>query len=478
MARSPLVLSQQSKARSLVGAITLGAVMAFSLNALFSGGCNFFARFEDGCRRDEDCDAGLVCNTRRRFCATPVIESCNGVDDDGDGVSDADEEWGACQPQVGVGQCGGQMKCVRQGISWSLACQTQAADQGETCLDGIDNDCNGIVDDGSSCLVNFAPSPAVRIGSNDPADGEGDDAPAHNVCVGAFSLDRFEVTQRQYAVFLRSLSNDRLRIAMPETGARLNNTVSYGEYLLYRTEAGPELNLVFIPPRRSRVAMQLSPSTGVYLPSAPENADLPVVGVTWFGAAMYCTWAGKHLPTEAEYFRAARGSDGLRPFPWGAQPPSCDRANVGGIAADGGECVGFPVAANALVGSASTEGMIFHLYGNVNEWMYDYLDDNPTHTQNRYYESLPAVFPDGGFTRAWCDQYPEGPTGPAMGSPLVRPEDAGQYYCRQCRIARGRHYRTVDLRIGIRRWLDADRSDDTVGFRCSGGGAPRNGQPR
>lgn len=463
----------------MVGAITFGALVALSFNAAFSGGCNFLARFDDGCRRDEDCDAGLVCNTSRRFCATPVVETCNGVDEDGDGVADSAEEWGLCQSTVAAGQCGGRLACIRQGIGWSLACQPLPADQGETCLDGIDNDCNGIVDDGSLCRVNFAPSPAVRIGSNDPADGEGDDAPAHNVCVGSFSLDRFEITQRQYAVFLSSLSSAQLRVGVPEMANRLNPTVSYGDYLIYRTQAGPELSLVFIPPRRGRLALQMNPSAGVFLPSAPENGDLPVVGVTWFGAAMYCTWAGKQLPTEAEFFRAARGSDGLRPFPWGAQPPSCERANVGTGGPDGGECVGSLVAANSLPASASTEGMIFHLYGNANEWMYDYLDDNLTHTQNRYYESIRAVDPDSGvFTRDWCDRYPEGPTGPIMGSPLTRPEDAGVLYCRQCRIARGRHFRTVDLRIGIRRWLDADRSDDTVGFRCSGGGAARMGQPR
>ncbi len=443
-----------------------------------SGGCQFFARLEDGCRRDEDCDAGLVCNTQRRFCSTPVIERCNGLDDDGDGVADSNEEWGLCQPQVAAGQCGGRLVCARQGASWSLSCQPLPADQGETCLDGIDNDCNGIVDDGSSCRVNFAPSPAVRIGSNDPADGEGDDAPAHNVCVGAFSLDRFEVTQRQYAVFLRSLSSAQLRVGAPDPSTRLNSSVSYGDYLIYRNSSGVELSLLFVPPRRSRLSLQMSPSDGVFAPSAPENADLPVVGVTWFGAAMYCTWAGKQLPTEAEFFRAARGSDGLRPFPWGAQPPTCERANIGTGGPDGGECFGSPIAVNALPASASTEGMIFHLYGNANEWMYDYLDTNPTHTYNNYYQSLPATTADGGFSTDWCDRFPEGPTGPLQGSPLVRPEDAGLYYCRTCRFARGRHFRTVDLRIGIRRWLDADRSDETVGFRCSGGGAARNGVPR
>ena len=118
---------------------------------------------------------------------------------------------------------------------------------------------------------------------------------------------------------------------------------------------------------------------------------------------------------------------------------------------------------------ASVDGRAFHLYGNANEWMFDWLDTNLGHTQNRFYASVSAD--------AWCQRFPEGPTGPAVGSPISQPEDAG-LYCQQCRFARGRHFRTVDTRIGIRRWLDPDRSDETVGFRCSRGGAMRPGVGR
>ncbi|MDP3274934.1 MAG: formylglycine-generating enzyme family protein [Deltaproteobacteria bacterium] len=438
--------------------------------------CNFLVRVEDGCARDEECPSGQVCNVRRRFCALPVVEQCNGIDDDADGVSDEMQDFGSCQPEVGMGMCGGRRVCRRANGRWALTCELAPAEQEDVCFNGVDDNCNGVVDDGSECNVNFAPTRGLTIGSNDPTTGEGDDAPAHQVCLDRFTLDRYEVTQAQYAVFLSSLAQENVRIDRPTNV--MNSTVTYGRYVIYRNRVGDDVNLMYQPNRPGPT--QLKRGDGYWVPWSDETKMMPALGVTWLGAAMYCDWAGKHLPTEAEYFRAARGDRGTRLYPWGDEAPTCERANIGINGPNGGPCTGGPMAVNTLDRGASVDGRVFHLFGNANEWMFDWLDTNPTHTENRYYQSLsPAsTSVDGGFgTSAWCTTYPTGPLGPDAGSPISQPEGAGQY-CRNCRFARGRHYRTVDLRIGIRRWLDPDRSDETVGFRCSRGGTPRAGLPR
>ena len=423
--------------------------------------CNLVVSFSD-CTRDSDCRAGERCNPSRRYCEVPIDEVCNGVDDDRDGVSDADEDFGHCRLPPGASPAclDGRWRCRN---NTTMQCVRRAQPQStETCNDGQDQDCNGLVDDGAACMQNYTATQGTLIGSPSPSDGEGEDHPQHPVCLAPFALDRHEVTFEAFANFLSTLDRRKLSIATPP--APQNPTESYGRYLLFREDNGAQTPLVLLPDPVD--ALSIRQTQYQFIPVDSRSRNLPVVNVTWYGADRYCRWAGKHLPTEAEFFRALRGSPSEnRRYPWGNDAPTCERANIGAGGPDGGPCIGAPWPVGTSRAGATPEG-VFDLYGNANEWIHDWLNTNREHTVNNYFASLPPT------REAWCNAYPDGPTGPDGGAPITRPGDAG-LYCQQCRQARGRHYRTVDLREGIRRWIDPDRGEPFVGFRCSQGGAAR-----
>lgn len=238
----------------------------------------------------------------------------------------------------------------------------------------------------------LVPAGAFLMGSDKKTDRNAYDAerPQRTVYLDAFEIDKYEVTALQYLKFV--LATNR------------------SPQLDWRYDGG-----------NFQEAM----------------AHHPIMHVSWFDADAYCKWAGKRLPTEAEWEKAARGEDG-RMNPWGNQLAGLSRANFGRSGLSGPvrdrpeRLLLYPpiIAVDKYENAVSPYGLHQQI-GNVAEWVADWYDKD-------YYKTAPD----------------RNPTGPDRGTQ---------------KAFRGGGWidSTTTMRAAMRNGTDPNTKMNWLGFRCA-----------
>lgn len=220
--------------------------------------------------------------------------------------------------------------------------------------------------------MRLVPAGEFEMGST----SENDEQPIHMVYLDAFYMDKYEVTNFQYKECVATL-----RCTPPQETNSFSRTNYYDNSEFY---------------------------------------DYPVIYVSWSQAAVYCQWRGGSLPTEAQWEKAARSTDG-RLYPWG-EGFDCNKANYA-------NCIGDTTIVGRYDNGQSPYG-IYDLAGNVAEWTLDWY-------LNTYYKDSPT----------------NNPLGPSSG---------------QDRIVRGGSW---NFSVGVLRASDRGRENPELGnnytgFRC------------
>ena len=272
------------------------------------------------------------------------------------------------------------------------------------------------------------------FGEGYPADGE---VPVHRVELTQFHIDATAVTNAQFATFVKATGHltDAERF---ETSAVFHTVVAAAPRDIYGpVPATPWWVTV-------RGAHWRSPEGSLSDVSRRQNH--PVVHVSWNDAKAYADWAGKRLPSEAEWEYAARGGREKERFPWGDDltPRGRWRCNIwqGRFPDDNAGEDGYLTTAPVKAYSPNGHGL-WNTSGNVWEWCADWFSSS-------YYASSPV----------------ENPTGPSEGE--ARVIRGGSFLCHDSYCHR--------YRVAARSSNTPDSTSANLGFRCANDGEAAQGR--
>jgi formylglycine-generating enzyme len=283
-----------------------------------------------------------------------------------------------------------------------------------------------------------------------------DEYPKHTVTIDSFYMDATEVTNAQFAAFVNATNYittaekkpdwDELKKTLPTGTPKPADSVLVAASLVFKQSSVPlQLN------NPSQWWSWVEGASWKH-PQGPssniiEKENYPVVHISWYDAMAYCKWAGKRLPTEAEWEYAARGGLINNIYPWGNEHVNTGKAKTnsweGEFPYKNLQVDGFITSAPVKNYTCNGYGL-FDMAGNVWEWCSDWYDYN-------YYKQLQGTTTKNpkGANKSFDPDEPATPKRSLRGGSFL----CNDSYCSGYRVAR-------------RMKSSPDTGLEHTGFRC------------